>query len=244
MQLDLELAKQCKPDEVYFRFYQWLPYCVSLGAHQVVQSINIQALQQQGFTWVKRPTGGRAILHAEELTYSVVTTIQAGYTPHSLYETINRALKEGLVNYHPQLAQVEQEETQPDFRAFYKQESSSAACFASTAKNELKVSGRKLVGSAQRKLSNSLLQHGSILIGKKHRDIVGVLNLTPDQKMELVNELNEKTIEIETVLGELVDVEKLRNSITQSLEKAFALTSKATGLGEFEKILKERINNE
>lgn len=239
MSLDLKIAQHCKPDEVYIRFYGWNPYCVSLGAHQSSSDLNEDMLLQHGYTWVKRPTGGRAILHAEEITYSVVTNISNGFTPHQFYEMINDALKSGLYDYNPLLVDVEKEQKQVDFKKFYQSEPSSTACFASTAKNELKVHGKKLVGSAQRKLSNTLLQHGSVLVGKKHREIVDFLNLNEEQKQKLINELDEKTIEIESILGEKVDYTRLYQALKQSLEKSFGLEAKLIHFREVELWLKE-----
>ena len=69
---------------------------------------------------------------------------------------------------------MELEKSQPDFREFYK-EGHSAVCFAVPAKSELKFDGRKLVGSAQRKFGNVILQHGSILCGEFHKKIVDYL---------------------------------------------------------------------
>ncbi|MDZ7766757.1 MAG: hypothetical protein U5K00_20440 [Melioribacteraceae bacterium] len=64
MDFDLELAANCKEDEIYVRFYQWDPYCISLGANQKKSEINLELLEKNGFDVVHRPTGGRAIFHS------------------------------------------------------------------------------------------------------------------------------------------------------------------------------------
>ncbi|HVO73690.1 MAG TPA: hypothetical protein VMT35_06680, partial [Ignavibacteriaceae bacterium] len=72
MKIDIHLAEICRPEEVYFRLYRWKPYCISLGANQDLNSVDAFKAAADGIDIVKRPTGGRAILHSEEITYSVV----------------------------------------------------------------------------------------------------------------------------------------------------------------------------
>ena len=84
MDFDIALARKCAEDEAYFRIYTWKPYCISLGANQNFDDINIMKAEEDNIHVVKRPTGGRAILHAEEITYSVVIPVSAGYTPKKL----------------------------------------------------------------------------------------------------------------------------------------------------------------
>ena len=95
METDLFLAKDCEPDEAIFRLYRWEPYCISLGANQKESIIDYGLTRKDGIDVVKRPTGGRAILHAEELTYSVIYPLSPDISAKELYADINSALKEG-----------------------------------------------------------------------------------------------------------------------------------------------------
>ncbi|MBI2418575.1 MAG: lipoate--protein ligase family protein, partial [Ignavibacteriales bacterium] len=176
MEFDMAITGACKTDEAVVRFYRWQPYCISLGKYQDEGSINKVLAEHDGIDTVLRPTGGRAVLHSEELTYSVVMHTDFENTPQFIYREINCALKEGLVLYHPAFGESALEHKQPDFRNTYKQ-SSGLACFAATAKNELKLDHRKLIGSAQRKIGNKILQHGSIICGSFHLKIAEYLNL-------------------------------------------------------------------
>ncbi|MCK5278742.1 MAG: hypothetical protein KAK04_09390, partial [Cyclobacteriaceae bacterium] len=72
MELDMKLARTLNPGQAILRLYRWKPYCISLGANQPQDSLNIEKVINDKLDFVKRPTGGRAILHAEELTYSVI----------------------------------------------------------------------------------------------------------------------------------------------------------------------------
>lgn len=220
MEADLALAHRCSGDDVYLRLYRWKPWCISLGANQDFSSVAADKTNAAGYDVVKRPTGGRAILHAEEITYAVVLTTQTAGSPREIYEAINLALLKGLALYDPRLSSAELETSQPDFAALYKKQS-SAICFASSAKSELKFAGKKVIGSAQRKLGGKILQHGSILCGTAHREIVDFLSLDDAAAKEVAETLREKTVEIETILGEPVDYDKLRQMICKGFENHF-----------------------
>lgn len=222
MDFDLNLAHSCKPDEAFFRLYRWQPYCISLGANQNFEDINIAKAHQDNIEVVKRPTGGRAILHAEEITYSVVIPLNSSLSPREIYEKISKALIKGLEFYNPLLADSELEKLQPDFPGLLKQPS-GVLCFGSTAKNEVKFGGKKIIGSAQRKLNNVILQHGSILCGTFHKKLVEYINSNEGLKQILEVELNQKTTEIESILNEKVDYPKLASCLILGFESVWQI---------------------
>jgi lipoyl(octanoyl) transferase len=118
MEFDLSLINNCRDDEAYFRLYRWKPYCISLGANQSNDSIDNGKASINNIDVVKRPTGGRAILHAEELTYSVVYPLVKISSLRNFYCGINKALREGLILYDERLSSLELETEQPDLRKF------------------------------------------------------------------------------------------------------------------------------
>ncbi|MHB9039857.1 MAG: lipoate--protein ligase family protein [Melioribacteraceae bacterium] len=217
MEFDLGLAHKCNPEEAYFRIYRWNPYCISLGANQSFDDINLLKTNQDGIDVVKRPTGGRAILHAEELTYSVILPFNYKFSPREIYFKISKALMRGLEIYNPLLANSELENHQPDFPKLL-EEPSGVLCFASTAKNEVKFNGKKLIGSAQRKLNNVVLQHGSILCGTFHRKLVDYLNCDDETRRTLSFDLTEKTTELQTIMNEEIDYQKLKTCLIAGFE--------------------------
>jgi lipoate-protein ligase A len=217
MEFDLELARNLNPHDAYFRIYRWKPYCISLGANQSIEEIDQVKTKNDGIDIVKRPTGGRAILHAEELTYSVVLPLNYEFSPREIYLKISTALMRGLEIYNPLLAKSELENHQPDFPKLL-EEPAGALCFASTAKNEVKFNGKKLIGSAQRKLSNAVLQHGSILCGSYHRNLVEYLGCDEETRSQLSIELNDKTTELQSILNEEIDYEKLKTCLKFGFE--------------------------
>jgi lipoate-protein ligase A len=219
MDYDLELVRNFSGSPV-LRVYQWKPYCISLGANQDYNSVDQKKVEADGFDIVKRPTGGRAILHAEELTYSVVYPISEEKTPKQIYREINLALKNGLKIYNPVFEKIELEHTQPHFPSFYK-DTKSTLCFAVSAMNELNYQGKKVVGSAQRKIGNVILQHGSILCGSFHKRIIDYLNLPFEKLEEIKNEIEETTTELEAILCEKIDYQKLSIAIKEGFENHF-----------------------
>ncbi len=222
MEFDLGLVKDSTIGHITLRLYRWDPFCISLGANQDISEINKEKAAADGIEIVKRPTGGRAILHSEELTYSVVMPLSSEVSPRGIYRQINFALLEGLKIYDAALVKLELEGAQPDLHSFYK-ENLSAACFGVPAKSEIKYEGKKVVGSAQRKIGNVLLQHGSIMCGNYHVNLADYLNLPQDEQISIKEELMDKTTELESILGYGTDYMRLKESIVSGFEKFYAV---------------------
>ena len=219
MDLDVRLSSNCAEDEFYFRLYRWTPYCISLGANQSYDIVDYNETERDDIDVVKRPTGGRAILHAEELTYSVSVCLANRSTPHTIYKDINSALQAGLGIYNPALSSAALEQAQPDFANLYRN-GGGIACFSTAARSELKLDNRKIVGSAQRKSGNKILQHGSILCGPYHKNITRYLALDKEQKQSVLNELDKSTTDISSVTGE-VYYDRLKSALLKGMEQYY-----------------------
>ena len=163
------LAAQGPGDPPVLRLYRWSPPAVSLGHHQRVGAFDAAAIAARGYGLVRRPTGGRAILHADELTYAVVGASPCplfGASLHETYATINRALLRFLTELG----------LRPDVSAGESRaQARGLVCFNSAGQHELTVAGRKLVGSAQRRVEGAFLQHGSLLTGPRHAELAALL---------------------------------------------------------------------
>lgn len=220
MDFDMSLAQNCRDDEAFIRLYRWKPFCISLGANQSFNSINLDKASRHHINVVKRPTGGRAILHSEELTYSVVTPLNKISSLRKLYFEINEALREGLILYNNRLSTVSLESNRPDIRNLYKH-SVSEVCFAISAKSEIQFEGKKLIGSAQRRINKSVLQQGSILCGDHHRIIAEFLRLSDEDFIETQKEIAAKTTELETILKVKTNYDRLGNCIIKGFVKYF-----------------------
>lgn len=220
MDFDMMLAKSLNSNEAILRLYQWKPNCISLGTNQSEGSLKLEKIITNNMDVVKRPTGGRAILHSEELTYSVIYPIFNKFSPKELYREINLALKKGLIMFNSILENIKLEYVQPHFPSFYKKDK-SVVCFAVSSKDEINFEGKKIVGSAQRKMRNVILQHGSILCGGKHKEITEYLNLPEESLREIRNEINYNTTDLNEILKENINIEGLISSIKRGFEIHF-----------------------
>lgn len=138
------------------RFYGWSPYCLSLGYGQRWREVDLERLDARGYDLIRRPTGGRAVLHADEFTYSIALPpghpLTAGSITDSYYR-ISVALLDAL-NRVGVAAQSEKSD--------HIQQSANPICFEVTSDYEIAFEGRKLIGSAQMRRRGGLLQHGSL----------------------------------------------------------------------------------
>ena len=162
---DALLARARRTGEVVVRVYTWVRPTLSLGRNQTARgTYDADRAAAHGIDVVRRPTGGRAVLHARELTYSVTAPVDALGTPlRAAYARINGMLGDalGTLGVAAQPAPARGRARRPD----------GAPCFEAPAAGEL-VAGaeaRKLVGSAQWREDGALLQHGSILIDDDQR---------------------------------------------------------------------------
>jgi lipoate-protein ligase A len=221
MELDELLAHRMQEEggPPILRLFRWQPWAISIGYNQRVDHVNAALCSRDGIDIVRRPTGGRALLHAEELTYSVV--MDAGRrSVLQVYNHISRALVRGLQLFG---VDVTLQKSQPNFREAY-QHASSIPCFTSSARYEIEWQGRKLVGSAQRRFGDDrndvVLQHGSILCGPAHRRLADYLAIEgPSLVGRVREELASKTVDLAEILGRSVDVGELSDCI----ERGFAL---------------------
>jgi lipoate-protein ligase A len=156
--------------ETVLRLFTFSPPGITLGrAQDPGRELDLAALAREGIRWAVRPTGGRAIWHEEEWTFSLVTRLEPGGwagSSDAAYERTGRLLAQALQGLGVPATLAPGSARGPGAP----REKSGAAppCFASTARHELVLEGRKLAGIAQRFSHGALLQQGSILIGDAH----------------------------------------------------------------------------
>jgi lipoate-protein ligase A len=141
------------------RLYSWSPACLSLGQHQTFhETCDPAYCASRGFDVVRRPTGGKAVLHDDEVTYSVVARMDqepfAGLSLLETYGLIAGALAEGLRRAGLEVALSQ--------RPASVSPAGGAPCFLIPSEKEITASGRKVVGSAQRRGQHAFLQHGAV----------------------------------------------------------------------------------
>jgi lipoate-protein ligase A len=232
MDYDLNLVEKCKnEDSAFLRIYGWKPWAISLGYNQNKSpkdlSINYARCKEDGLDVVQRPTGGRAVLHSQELTYSIV--FKSGKPVRDLYREISVILLTSLKQIESsniRLQKISFTKETPDLLKLVKTGMYNI-CFNASVANEINLNGKKLVGSAQRKFGNVVLQHGSILIGEHHKDIVKYLKIRDDkQVLKMIEELDEKTICLEQILKRKVTFAETGKAIYNGFEKALGIKFK------------------
>lgn len=222
MDRDEDLARQLADGtgNPTVRVYGWNPPAISLGWNQSWDEVRMDAAEAAGIDVVRRPTGGRAILHENEATYSVVMSSR-GENVSEAYARISLALTEALRLLGVNAAL---ERSQPHFPSLYRK-GESAACFVSSARSEIMVKGRKLVGSAQRRYAvpggEVVLQHGSILLGPEHRRLARYLRLRPEQEVHLSEQLAVKTTDLRHELQRDVSLEEVASRLKDGFEKTW-----------------------
>jgi lipoate-protein ligase A len=156
MALDHALARRARPAEAVLRLYAWRTPTVSFGRNEPAAGrYSGSVARALGMDCVRRPTGGRAVLHDREVTYAVVAREGALGGPREAYRRINEAIAVGLRTLGAPVTVVERGTAlAPD----------AGPCFRAPAAGEIVARGRKLVGSAQARLEGALLQHGSIVL--------------------------------------------------------------------------------
>ncbi|MCI0512772.1 lipoate--protein ligase family protein [candidate division KSB1 bacterium] len=201
MATDHYLAVEAKLDRPLLRFYTWRPAAISLGYNQHAEDLDLARCSADGLTVVRRPTGGRAVLHAEELTYAVIIPKSAHtwYRGNILetYQFISVALVAGLKKLG---LDVQFEPRRTGNLAYAARNVAAVPCFSASAQYEILSAGKKLVGSAQRRFEQGILQHGSILMGTYHLRLPFYLRLPQiAEQPRLVQMLAAKTTSISQI---------------------------------------------
>ena len=150
-------ARAARTGETVFSIYSWARPTLSFGRHQPAAGLyDIEKIRSANVDVVRRPTGGRAILHDHEMTYSVTAPATDAEPLRATYDRINRILLDGLarLGVNAEAASVSERAPAPSTRP----------CFEAPGQGELVARGNKLVGSAQWRDDGALLQHGSILV--------------------------------------------------------------------------------
>jgi lipoate-protein ligase A len=141
----------------FLRLYRWEPYCLSFGRHEPAgRRYDRSRIRASGLDCVRRPTGGRAVWHARELTYSVAAPLAAFGGLRQAYGAVHGILAAALrgIGARPTLAGPPAKAVGPG----------EGPCFASPVGGEVLIDGRKVVGSAQLRQGEAFLQHGSLLL--------------------------------------------------------------------------------
>jgi lipoate-protein ligase A len=203
------------------RFYGWNPPTLSIGYFQKVEKeINMDAVRKHGLGFVRRPTGGRGVLHDQELTYSVIVSEAHPNMPKTVteaYRVISQGILEGfrLLGLDAYFAVPKTEEEKADLK-----NPRSAVCFDAPSWYELVVEGRKVAGSAQTRQKGVILQHGSILLDLDEELLFSLFKYPSERvKERLRQNFKQKAVAINELTDRKVTIEEAKEAFFKGFEK-------------------------
>jgi len=202
------------------RLYAWQPACLSLGHAQPFADINQEALVANGWDVVRRPTGGRAILHVDELTYSVIAPeseprVKGGVM--ASYLQLSNALLQALkfLGLEP-----EAKEKHPNENG----KRDNPVCFEVPSNYEITVRGKKLIGSAQARRKEGILQHGALPLYGDLTRIITALKFSNDvSRIAARDRLLAHATTVEVELGKTITREKAADAFEQAFQDVLNL---------------------
>jgi lipoate-protein ligase A len=213
------------------RFFGWQPPAVSLGYFQKTsRDIDVETCRREGIDIVRRPTGGKAVLHEHEMTYSLVAAIDHPlFTGDILgtYRIISACIVEALkrLGLTPEMVSEGRSAAGTPLEAY---------CFAAPSKYELLVGGRKICGSAQVRGGGAFLQHGSLLIDVDPIRAAAVMRVPAAG-------ISGSTTTLLEQLGRVIGANELARVLRGAFEDTLGITLAEDGLTAAEEALKERL---
>lgn len=228
------------------RFYGWNPATLSVGYFQKVEKeIDLEAVKKAGLGFVRRPTGGRGVLHDQELTYSVIVSEDHPKMPRTVTEAY-RVISEGILEGFRSLgldAYFAIPKTEEEKQGLKNPRSS--VCFDAPSWYELVVEGRKVAGSAQTRQKGVILQHGSILLDLDE-DLLFSLFKYPNERVKerLQRNFKNKAVAINEISPNRVSLQQAWDAFQTGFEKGLGITLKPYTLTDEQNAYVEKIANE
>jgi lipoate-protein ligase A len=196
------------------RLYAWNPPCLSLGHAQPFADVDMARLKSHGWEVVRRATGGRAILHTDELTYSVIAPNDEPRVAGTVLESYNRLAQALLHAVRDLELPVEMKEGKADNSS-----APNPVCFEVPSTYEITVNGKKLIGSAQARKKEGVLQHGSLPLSGDLTRICDALAFPSEAaRTEAAQRLLSRATTVESALGRVVDWETAAQAFVRAFE--------------------------
>jgi len=209
------------------RFYDWRPACLSLGYSQPATDVDFDRVRARGWDIVRRLTGGRAILHTDELTYSLTIPEDDPRVAGDIVESYRRLSRGLMAGLDVLGAAVHAEKAGQDAHRF-----KGPVCFEVPSDYEITVAGRKLIGSAQtRRAGQAVLQHGALPLTGDLRRICDALVFPSESARETAKtRVIERAITLEEALGQPILFDQVTDALQQGFAAALDLTFEASDL--------------
>jgi lipoate-protein ligase A len=240
MAIDEALFRECQKRQVppTLRFYTWRSPAVTFGYFQdPSQDIDLAACERNRIDVVRRPTGGKAVLHEHDLAYALVAAdIHPSFVPDILgtYRIINSCLARGLALLGLNATMCLDKRPARD-------DGLGASCFSSLSRFELLADGRKLCGSAQVRAHGVFLQHGSILLSFDPEKTATLIGRHHRQEGGQAGSLRDSVTSIQDQLGRDVDCESLRQALIRGFELQLGICLREGELSRAEEMHKKQL---
>jgi lipoate-protein ligase A len=209
-----EIENSSEPRTVV-RFYGWQTPTISLGRNQKIEkAVDVDYCRANGIDIVHRPTGGRAVLHDDELTYAVISNDSEAFgdTIYGNYKRVSEALCLGYKRLGVPAVLSPDTRKHPAYP-----DDADLPCFISPSRYELMVDGRKIVGSAQRRVRRSFLQHGSMPITCNREALAKATRMVDTGVLE------KEMAGVAEFLPERPGLEELRKAFIQAFQDYFSM---------------------
>lgn len=221
------------------RLYTWEPPCCSLGYAQSINEVDLERLNNLGWQIVRRPTGGRAILHADELTYAVIAPDSeprlAGGILES-YQVLSQALLNALLNLGVQASVQESSNTQTRPASLtHPLKQQNPVCFEIPSSYEITIAGKKILGSAQARKQGVVLQHGALPLKGDITRLVQILRFDTETDRQFASKrLLEKATTVSDCLTHPVSWQQVAQMITAAFAQTLNLSFEYSDLSQDE----------
>ncbi len=233
MALDEAFLQSCQSEQAIptLRLYLWEPPGISIGYFQDTENtVDLSKCKKNNIDVVRRITGGRAVLHENEMTYSVCASVkeypELGENINETYQKISFALLESLksLGVFGEWVKPKRERINSSASTNSPQITENSyflkPCFVSNSRYEVTVEGKKLIGSAQRRFPDSFIQHGSVPLGKGKISLPEFLN-EENNRDKMKEELENKSTNLERILRRKVEYEEVISALKKGFSKFF-----------------------
>uniref|UniRef100_A0A7C4YEQ4 Lipoate--protein ligase family protein n=1 Tax=Caldisericum exile TaxID=693075 RepID=A0A7C4YEQ4_9BACT len=205
-------AKYGSPPVV--RVYRFAPPTLSIGVFQsAIKEVNFEKIRELGFGFVRRPTGGRAVLHDKELTYSITIAYPHRILDLNLLQSFH-LLSTGIIKAIQKLG------GNPNFSQ-KESKISTPSCFAAPTFSDILINGKKVVGSAQMRNKYGLLQHGSIVYDVKIEHIFDCFNLSEHLREKFIKIGYESISSLSKEIGRSINFYDIKDALKEGMEEIF-----------------------